>query len=145
MLLRNLDCFRDLLDVDVVRDTRDRRESNGNEDVTGGFFFEHENSLFALGVESSDIYVILNGTLLKVDSTLQTHLTESLDGNTFMATHRFGTLCCVYYKPVKASGLIPNEDDECLDGFLWMHKVLRSPERLSQLLSIASPKGQLPE
>jgi len=142
MLLRNQDRYLELLHVDVVRDVRERREVHDKNISCDGFFFEHEGSLFALGAESGAIYLILNGTLLKHDdSTIETQLEEAADCNTFAATQHSRTLCSVTYKPIKASGWIANEDDECLDGFLWMHNVLHNPERRSLMITNAEKYG----
>jgi len=142
MLLRNQDRFLDMLHVDVVRDTRERREVTDTSVACSGFFFEHDDSLFALGAEDGVIYVILNGTLLRHDdNTLQTQLNKSPDSNTFTAIHRSRTLFSVTYRPIKASSWTPNEDDECLDGFLWIHNVLQNPERCSQMIANAERDG----
>ena len=142
MLLRNQDRYLDILHVNVARDSRERREAVDKNIPCDGFFFEHENNLFALGAEAGEIYVILNGKLLKHDdNTLQTQLQESPDCNTFTATHRSRTLCRVTYTPIKASGWTPNEDDECLDGFLWMHNVLQNPDRRTLMIANAEKDG----
>ena len=142
MLLRNQNRYLDLLHVNVARDVRERREAVDKNIACDGFFFEHDEILFALGAEAGEIYIILNGKLLKHDaSTLQTQLDESRDSNTFTATQHSETLCRVTYTPIKASGWIPNEDDECLDGFLWMHNVLHNPERRSLMIANADKDG----
>ncbi len=134
MMLRNQNRYLDLLHVDVVRHTRERREATDKSITCDGFFFEHGNRFYALGSEGGSMYVILNGKLLLYDARLQTHLVESPECNTFTASHRSRTVCRVTYSPVRASGWIPNEDDECLDGFLWLHNVLQDPERRSLMI-----------
>lgn len=142
MLLRNQDRYLDLLHVDVASDVRERREAVGKSTACDGFFFEHNGCLFALGAEAGELYVILNGELLNYDaSTLQTRLDISPDANTFSATQRSETLCRVTYTPVMASGWVPMEDDECTDGFLWMHNVLRDPVRRSIIVMNAAKSG----
>ncbi len=142
MLLRNQDRYLDLLHVDVARDVRERREAVDKNIACNGFFFEHDDNLFALGAEAGEIYVILNGKLMKHDAnTLHTQLDESPDSNTFTVTQHSETLCRVTYTPTKASGWTPNEDDECLDGFLWMHNVLLNPERRSIMITNATKDG----
>jgi len=136
MLLRNQDRYFDMLQVDVAIDTRERGEAAEPGIACDGFFFEHDDKLFALGAEAGEIYVILDGNLIKFDArTFRTQLDESADCSTFTATQHFRTLCRVTYKSIKASGWIPNEDDECLDGFLWIHNVLQNPERLSLMIA----------
>ncbi len=142
MLLRNHDHYLDMLYVDVASDARERRAALDKSIADDGFFFEHNDDLFALGSESGTLYVILNGKLIKDDdNSLQTQLTESPDLNTFTATHHADTLCRVSYTPIKASGWTPNEDDECLNGFLLMHNILQSSERRSLLTTITEQDG----
>ena len=71
MLLRNQDRYLDLLHINVVRDVRERREAVDKNIACDGFFFEHDDNLFALGAEAGEIYLILNGQLLKHDANTQ--------------------------------------------------------------------------
>lgn len=136
MLLRNQDQYRDLLQIDVTTDVRQRiRLGKGDQCATDGSFFEQFATLFGLGVESGELYVILSGRLFLWGATLTTQLQQSPDQNTFTAIRDSQKLCTVRYTPIKASGWIPNEDDECLDGFLWIHNVLCSPERRAILIA----------
>ncbi len=135
MLLRNQDHYRDLLDIDVVRDIRQRLRIGENEKMScHGVFFEHDDGLFGLGAESGAIFVIVNGKLLKYDDNVETQLEDSPGDNTFSVLQDSRPLITITYRPIKASGWIPNEDDECLDGFLWMHNVLRDEERRDLLI-----------
>ena len=136
MLLRNQEIYLDALQIDVARDVRERQRLNSDNNAScDGCFFEHNGSLFVLGAESGAMYVILNGQLRKYDDTLETQLVASPECNTFTATQDSRELCRVEYTPQRASRCVPNEDDECIDGFLWMHNVLRSPERRSILIA----------
>ncbi|MEO0377610.1 MAG: hypothetical protein AAF329_24015 [Cyanobacteria bacterium P01_A01_bin.17] len=136
MLLRNQDLHREILQIGVVRNSRERFRGLDNEDNScDGFFFGHDGRLFGLGAESGAIFIILNGQLVKYDATLETQLAERPHHNISTVYQSARRLCVVTYKPVKASGWIPNEDDECLDGFLWMHNILRSAARRIVIVS----------
>jgi hypothetical protein len=135
MLLRNIDRYLDGWHIDVLRDVRERHKLS-NDDCCDGSFFEHNGSLFGLGTDSGELYVIAGGRLLKFnDQKLRTELRVSLDGNVFTLIADSLPILEVSYKPMKASGWIPNEDDECLDGFLWMHNVLQNPERRATIIA----------
>ena len=142
MLLRNQDTYLDLLQIDVARDVWERRQmTSDSKSACKGCFFEHGGSFFGLGVDFGRMYVILNGQLLRYDDTLETKRLESVDFTTFSVTQDSVDLCRVEYTPWNASGWIPNEDDECVDGFLWLHNVLRNPERRSIMFASEASEG----
>jgi hypothetical protein len=137
MLLRNKNVYLEKLQIDVVRDVRRRfRMTRDNDTNCDGFFFEHDERLFGLGSDSGAVHLLIDGQLLKLAPSIETQLVECPDVNTFIVTQNGCQLCRVEYEPKRGCGLwVPNEDDECVDGFLWMRNVLRSPERIAIMLA----------
>lgn len=130
MLLRNQDLYDEFLEVDIVGGVRRRfRIRDDEEEPTNGMFFEHDGSLFGLGTNQGSLFVLLEGRLLRYDAGIETQLEESGETRAFAAYHNSELLYSATYTAIKASGWIPNEDDECLDGLLWIHNVLANPDR----------------
>jgi hypothetical protein len=98
-------------------------------------FFECNNSLFGLGAENGSLYIMISEQIIRYETSLFTLLNETGETRNFQAFIGKNLLYQTTYKFIPASGWIPNEDDECLDGFLWIHNVIRSPERRDLFLN----------
>ena len=142
MLLQNQNQCRDLLRIDITSNLRQRGRLDDGANVTpAGMFFEHENELFGLGASDSKLYLILNDQLWLSDDSIETALSKIGDRNNFDVLQNSRNIYTIEYTPITSSGFIPNEDDECLDGFLWIHNILSSPERRALLTGKSTNVG----
>ena len=142
MLLRNQELYQELLLVDVAKNERVRRFQNPSDTTkTNGIFFEHENCLYGLGASNSKLFLIAGDKLIAHDQSWSAQLVESNNENKFSIHHGNTLVLEILYRPIYSSGYIANEDDECLDGFRWIHAVLTTPERQAKLIQMSKRDG----
>lgn len=137
MLLRNTERYREVLDIGVDRTPMRRVLTEREPDIAAnGWFFDHGDSVFGLGVSDGALMILLNGQLFPYDPGIATHLLDKGATRVFTATQCDVVLACEEYRPKMRSfeSWFEMEDEEDRDGFLWLHKVLASPERRAVLI-----------
>lgn len=88
-----------------------------------------------MGVDAETVILVVDDQLLAHGPTLAVKLDHSQGRNVFAVTQASQIVCQIEYEPIRASGWIPNEDDECVDGFLWIANVFNDPKRIEIMIA----------
>ena len=135
MLLRNTERYREVLEVGIGRQPHRRILTERELDIaTNGFFFDHSDTVFGIGVSQGALFILLQGRLVPYGPEFTTQLDENGESRVFTASRDTLTLVCETYSPRRPFWNFLAMEDEDVDGFLWMHNVLSSAERRAILV-----------
>lgn len=139
MLIRNMNQFRDVIEVSVNHTPMKRFTIPEGEDVkTVGSFFEYGESLFGLSASDGSIWLMIRGKVLKHTENLTTEFSENGSQRRLQVREKGVSILDVLYTPEKPYWNFFAMEDEDVDGFLWMYNVLSRPERKAVLLEVAA-------
>src|SRR5262245_21214040 len=130
MLLRNTERYCEVLEVGIDRKLYRRVLTERELDITtNGFFFDHSDTVFGIGVSQGALFILLQGRVLPYGPEFTTQLEDKGESRVFTARRDTFTLVCETYSPRQPFWNFFAMEDEDVDGFLWMHNVLSSAER----------------
>lgn len=142
MLLRNLDNYEELIDVNSQCGSITYISDPAVEEkIIKGSFFIHDNFLFGLYAENGLGWLIICGKLFQCDSRITTQNVAIDNQRLFQVIEDDSVIFEVKYTPKKPYWNFFAMEDEDVDNFLWLHNVISTPLRREILLKESAQNG----